>query len=88
MNMLEAGLIDMYDNIEKKMGDKAWLLPIAVAAGSFLFHRAFLHKSTSRSLVEGTLTGVSVAGMVGAGKVMRTELGHTNGKAVVVRTES
>lgn len=80
MNMFEAGLIDFYDNIERRMGDKAWLLPFAVAAGSFLFHRAFLNKSTARSLVEGTLTGASIAGLVGAGRAIRDTEGHTNGK--------
>jgi hypothetical protein len=87
MNMIEAGLIDVYDNIEKKMGQHAWLLPFAVAAGSFIFHRALMHKSTSRSLLQGALTGVSVAGIVGAGRAMKEGQHATNGKLAVVSTE-
>jgi hypothetical protein len=88
MNMLEAGLIDIYDNIEKRMGQHAWVLPFAVAAGSFIFHRAFLHKSTARSLVQGALTGVSVAGVVGAGRAMKEGHPATNGKMAVAVAEN
>ena len=83
MNMFEAGLIDVYDNIEKRLGNHAWMLPFAVAAGSFIFHRAFLHKSTGRSLVQGAISGVSVAGLVGAGRAMKESHPPTNGKLEV-----
>lgn len=88
MNMLEAGLVDVYDNIEKRMGQHAWLLPYAVAAGSFLFHRALLHKSTSRSVVESAITGLSVAGLVGAGRAMKEGQEATNGKLAPVANQS
>jgi len=88
MNMLEAGLIDVYDNIEKRLGQHAWVLPFAVAAGSFLFHRALLHKSASRSLVQSAITGVSVAGLVGAGRAMKDGQHPTNGKLAIAHNES
>ena len=83
MNLVEAGLIDIYDNIERRLGQHAWILPFAVAAGSFIVHRTLLHRSTARSLVQGALTGVSVAGVVGAGRAMKEGQEPTNGKLSV-----
>ena len=52
MNFFEAGLIDVYDNIERRMGDHAWMLPFAVAAGSFLVQKMFFHRSTGKAEIK------------------------------------
>ena len=72
MNMFQAGLADVYDNIERRLGDKAWVLPFAVGLGSFLVHKALLHKSTGRSLMSAAVNGVTTAGLVGAGRTAKT----------------
>lgn len=68
MNSFHAGLADVYENIERRLGDKAWMLPFAVAAGSFLISKTIMHKSMGRSLVSGAMSGVSAAGLMGAAK--------------------
>ncbi len=68
MNYFQAGLADVYENIERRLGTKAWMLPIAVAAGSFIFSKALMKQSTAKALVSGAMTGVSAAGLIGAGK--------------------
>jgi hypothetical protein len=73
MNTIEAALIDVYDNVEKKLGSKAWILPYAVAAGSFLFNKAFLKRSMGRSLISGAMTGATAAGLVGAGRTIKQQ---------------
>ncbi len=71
MNMLHAGLADVYENIERRLGDKAWMLPFAVAAGSFLVSKAVMHRSTGRALVSGAMSGVSAVGVMKAAKAAR-----------------
>lgn len=71
MNMLHSGLADVYENIERRLGDRAWMLPFAVAAGSFLVSKAVMHRSTGRALVSGAMSGVTAAGMMRAGKAAK-----------------
>jgi hypothetical protein len=79
MNFLEAGLIDVYDNIERRMGDHAWMLPFAVAAGSFLVQKMFFHRPTGKAMLSGAMSGVTAAGLINAGKSMKSNgVLHTN----------
>ena len=68
MNNIQAALADVYENVERRLGDKAWILPFAVAAGAFLVQKKFMHRSTGRALMSGAMTGITAAGMVTAGK--------------------
>ena len=68
MNTFQAGLADVYENVEKRLGSKAWILPYAVAAGAFLFQKALLRRNTARALVSSAMTGATAAGLMGAGK--------------------
>jgi hypothetical protein len=74
MNMFQAGLVDVYDNIEKRLGNKAWVLPIAVGLGSFLVSKALMHKSTGKSLMSAAMNSVTTAGLVSAGKSAKTSV--------------
>jgi hypothetical protein len=68
MNTIQAALADVYENVERRLGNKAWILPLAVAAGAFLVEKKLMHRSTGKALMAGAMTGVTAAGMMGAGK--------------------
>ncbi|MBC8064721.1 MAG: hypothetical protein H7Y17_07820, partial [Chlorobia bacterium] len=67
MNTFQAGLADVYGNVEKKLGSKAWILPYAVAAGAFLLQKGLLKRNTTRALISSAMTGATAAGLMGAG---------------------
>jgi hypothetical protein len=68
MDNIQAAFADVYENVERRLGNKAWILPIAVALGAFLVQKKFMHRSTGKALMSGAMTGITAAGMVGAGK--------------------
>ncbi len=73
MNMMQSGLADLYENVERRLGNKAWILPIAVGLGSFFWNKKMMHRSTPRALLSGALTGVSAAGLLGAGHTAKDQ---------------
>ena len=52
---------------------------IAVAAGSFLVQKMFFHRSTGKAMLSGAMSGVTAAGLINAGKSMKSNgVLHTN----------
>jgi hypothetical protein len=66
--MLNSALLDVYDNIDRRLGRHAWILPWAVAAGAYLINRKVRHQSKIHALASSALIATSTAGLVAAGK--------------------
>ena len=66
--MLNSALMDVYDNIDRRLGRHAWILPWAVAAGAYVINRKLRHQSKIHALASSALIATSTAGLVAAGK--------------------
>lgn len=66
--MLNSALMDLYDNVDRRLGKHAWILPWAVAAGAYLINRKVRHHSRLHALASSAMLASSTAGLVAAGK--------------------